>query len=286
MLSKWDIFLLKCFDLCGFCSERYSFNFLPKSTLYKNLLHIIWALALTFFVLMYLRQPKILDYVLPYSVNRVLQYTSGILTYWVVIVESSTKNKIQRKFWQIYEHINQCHTIHKRSVWSAYSVKLIEFFIVGTSIHIYFMYYFLSTRGNYFFFRLAYLYSVILNQYRVFYYLFYLDLIKFELNTIKIALQDIVLSNHFSASSTNQSVNRNVYVKRLQMIYKHYRYIYELSTCINHIFGWSKFATVLFCFQLPLGDGNWASFDLYKRSMGYAYGIAICINFQRELCNG
>lgn len=282
MLTKWDIFLLKCFDICGFFPEIHTFS--AFRSIYKYLLHILWAIMLTVFITTYLKQPEVVDDVLPYTVNVFIQYTCGIFTYWVIIIESYTKCKTQRQFWQIYECMNHRRRAHTRpSFLSVYSLKLMEFLIVVVPVQVYFLIYFMIIVGNYFFFRLAYIYSVTVNQCRVFYYLFYLNLVKCELDSMKNDLQDMIELINTPIIQTVESIdqtidfvgaNTNVHSNRLHEIYGYYQQIHQLSDCINHIFEWSHFLTVLFCFQLLLSDGNWALLTLHEReaAMGYLYG--------------
>lgn len=276
MLSEWDIFLLKCFDICGFFPVIHTFC--SVRSIFKYLLHILWAIILTISMTTYLKQPEVIDDVLPYTVNIVIQYTCILFTYWVIIIESSTKCEIQQQFWQIYECMNHRRRAQKPSHFSVYSIKLMEFFIVIVPVQVCFLIFWMIFVGNFFFFRLAYLYSITVNQCRVFNYLFYVNVVKCELDSMENDLQDITeLINSpiiQPVRSTDQTIDFIDTKNRLNGIYGYYQQIYELSDYINRIFEWSHFITVLFCFQLLLSDGNWALLTIHERggSMGYLYG--------------
>lgn len=156
----------------------------------------------------------------------------------------------------------KCETSFLRS----YQIKFIEFFSICIIIQIIFTSYFTHYVGNYYFFRIAYLVSQIMYQYRVFFYLFYLDLVKFELKTIKNELKSI-------ATMTRDDSMENFVANRLKKINTYCQMVFQLSECMNYIFGWSNFTTILYCFHLPLTDGNWAMFELHLRSTFYTIGI-------------
>lgn len=287
MFSKWIRFLLKCFDWCGFHPETTNSPQPRKKKLNIFVIHCLWAMLLTIFTAAFLMQPILLNESLPYVVNIMIQTVNGIVTHWVIIVESFAERKTQRKFWQIYEHIKHRHKRCKTPLPRLYAVNFMQFIAVTTFIQVFFLSYYLSYVGNKWYFRIAYLFSQIMYQYRIFYYLFYLELVKFELKTIKRELKDIAELSNFHGSlvwnanrhykrrtrdawcdSTVTSVNE-INLKRINA---YCQLAYELSGCINQTFGWSNFATVLYSFHLPLTDGNWALWELHERTLDYIIG--------------
>lgn len=191
MFLKRIRFLLKIFDLCGFYPETTN-NPQPRNKKLKIFgIHCVWAMSLTISIIAFLMQPILLNESLPYVVNIMIQTVNGIVTHWLIIVESFVQHKTQRKFWKIYEHIKYRHKRCKTPVPRLYSINFIQFSSVSAFIQVFFLSYYLSYVGNKWYFRIAYLFSQIMYQYRVFYYLFYLELFKFELKTIKRELKDI-----------------------------------------------------------------------------------------------
>lgn len=264
MFSKWIRLLLNVFDICGFRTEIESLPGTSKTSDRIFVLHIFWALATIVIVIAFSLRTRALNGVLPYTVNTTLHNFCGVFTYWVVIIESFAQRNIQQKFWHIYWciHADDNCLPHGKSYFKVYLIKTILYFAAVVPIDCYLMYYFLSFVENYFLFRLAYLFFVILYQTRIFYYLFYVELIKYELIGIKNAIKNI-------APAPN---DRGGKAKPMKLVYKHYSQICELNDCINHIFGWSNFVTILYCFGLLLTDANWAYSSFADRPMAYIYG--------------
>lgn len=267
MFSKFIILLLKFFDFCGFHTETPFFGS-KNQTVYISLVHCVCAIALTYFVFAHSTEPIILGEVLPYLVNEILQIMNGMLTHWTIIIESYVQRDTQKQFWKIFRYIEQHHVKCKKSFLHTYKIKFIEFFSVVTIIQIIFTCYFTHYVGNYYFFRFAYLVSQIVYQYRVFYYLFYLDLIAFELNIIKKELKMVASRTH-GHYYPMESINSNL----LKEVNADCQRVFELIKCLNQIFGWSNFTTVLYCFHLPLTDSNWAVWELHQRTTVYITGI-------------
>lgn len=270
MFSKRITFLLKFFDICGFCTEAPNSKTHQKCDLFIFLCHICCAFTLSSFVIKFSMQPIVLNDVLPSVVNTVLQNTGGMFVYWTIMIESYFQRKTQKRFWLQYEK-SITFRIHCKSSWlHNYLIKIIEHFIVVIPILVYCMHYFMYFVGNYFFFRLAYFFSIAINQYRVFYYMFYLEIVKYELKNIKSKLQQLEVS---SKNVGHDFSNENTIDNDLKSINQYYQVICELKECINQVFGLSNFTTILFCFLLPLTDTNWAYLALFNRTVKYITGI-------------
>lgn len=291
MFSTWGVILLKFYDFCGFhtgvINNKSHACRLNSSRTF--LIHVAWTFTLTCFVLMFSMQPILNQEAMPYLVNLLLQLFNGIITHWMIIVESYAQRKVQQKFWQIYEHIKQHHKHCKRPMLRLYSLNLIHFFVVVVLIQIFFLSYHMDYVVNKWYFRLSYLTSQTTYQYRVFYYIFYLELIKYELKLIKVELKDIATLTNFHSKfirRTNQRTKRHPYrrsswsdstvksvnEKNLKRINAYCQLVYELSECMNQTFGWSNFTTILYCFHFPLTDGNWALWELDQRPIDYIIG--------------
>lgn len=274
MFSKWIRFLLKIFDICGFSTEIQHLQNNSKGIGKICLLHIFWASVTTIFVITLLIRTKTYSDVLPYMVNTTVQNIFGLLSYWVIIMESFTQRKIQRKFWHLYRciHIDR-KSSHRELCFRTYSIKLVVFFISITSIE----FYLLHSIG--FVFRLVFFILYNLIHVRIFYYLFYLELIKHELMMIENSLKVFTLMDDFKLGfkkNGNQiphgSNERLSAPKQMKTVYKHYSQICTLNDCINEIFGWSSFVTILYCIQHPLTDANWAYSSFAHQPMEYICG--------------
>lgn len=276
MFPKRIRFLLNFFDICGFYTETKEKT---KSRIF--IVHSLWAFILTCFCVACSTEPMILGDGLPYLVNELLQIMNGMLTYWVIIVESYVQRETQRKFWRIYRFIDTMKTSCTRKFLRIYYFKFVEYLVVVAIIQLYFTQHFTHYVKHYSLFRICYLFSQIIYQYRVFYYLFYLELIKFELKMIKNELKDMVSLSQFQHSFARctrrrhkrcyNSMRRST-ENSLKRISSYCQLVFELTKCINQIFGWSNFTTVLYSFHLPLTDGNWALRGLHERRSDYIIG--------------
>lgn len=181
MLSKWIYFLLKFFDICGFHTEVEYLKNGSKGSCKIFLLHICWAFATIIIVITFTVRTSASAGVLPYMVNVTSQNICGVIAYWVIIIESFAQRKNQAKFWHFYQCIRTSQLRHlsdRKPPFNVYLVKFTSFFTALTPIGLYLMYYFLHFVENVFFFRFTYFFLFIVYQTRIFYYLFYLDLIK------------------------------------------------------------------------------------------------------------
>lgn len=276
MFPKWIDLLLKFYDVCGFNTET-SKKTSKASRIFA--VHSILAFTFSCFILIHAMCPVIVGNVLPYIVNELLQMMNGILTYWVIIIESYCQCETQRKFWKIYELIEKHQSRSKKSFLRIYLIKFVEFFGVITIVQIIFMQYYNEYVGNYIFFRIAYLFSQIIYQYRVFYFIFYLELVKYELQYIKTELKNIAeLIDLNSVKSVKRRTKwcdttmKELSENSLKEINANFQLVYELTKCINQVFGWSNCAIILYCFHLPLTDTNWAIWEIGKRSNRYVQG--------------
>lgn len=276
MFSKWIYSLLKFFDICGFFTEiQQSQNSSKRfGSIKVFILHIFWALGALIIVITFSIKTRVLGDVLPYKVNTTLQNTCGVLIYCVIIIESFFQRKIQQKFWNIYKYIHtdqqqQQHNkfSHRTLHLKVYLIKLLSYFSASIPVDVYLMCYFFNFVESHFFYSLAYMFFVVIYQTRIFYYVFYLELIKYELKAIKNPLKSVALVNDLKGNLIRLDAP-----SQMKTIYKHYSQICELNDCINQIFGLSNFVTILYCFELALTDANWAYTSFDQWPMGYTYG--------------
>lgn len=109
---------------------------------------------------------------------------------------------------------------------------------------------------------------------RLFFYLFYLKLIRLELEVIENEANRMFKS--FRSNSCMLFVNQNHLLgrfkrKRFVWFRKYYQLVCTMKDCINLTFGWSNLATILFNFIYLLTDLNW--FCTHFRSKSYTFKI-------------
>lgn len=247
-------YMLRFYDICGFSTET--------STTSTNqrvfLLHILLACLLTLSIIILLTQ--LYDCVttdILISVNTYIQLLSALSSYWMIIIESYLQKEAQRKLWKIFEGIPKIFEQRKRPNLFSYFIKFTEYLVVFTAIQIALVIYFILFFGGFFHYQIAYFILVKMYQTRIFYYVFYLELVKHELKTILNDLKCRIVSH------------QSVCSKDLKSAREYYQSICEIVHCINQIFGWSHFVTILFCVHLPLTDLNWAYLSIYERPTGY-----------------
>lgn len=287
IFSKWIVILLKFFDFCGFQTES-DINAHKIRAKQMFLIHFVWIFTLTCFAISFSLKPKT-ETALPYWINLLLQFMNGIITNWIIIIESYKQRKIQRKFWHIYEQIKRHYKHCKQPILKVYSIVATQYFVVIIGIQFFFLTYYMQHVENSWYFRLAYLTTQITYHYRIFYYIFYLEIIKFELNITKNEFKNMSIWTKFHSTFFQRknprikkySYRRNswchsaikcLYEKNLKRIYGDCQLMYEMCECINQSFGMSSFATILYCFHMPLADGNWALHGLSKRPIDYILG--------------
>lgn len=287
MFTKWIVILLKFFNFCGFHTEFSDSASHKKLGKRLFLIHIIWAIAMTYFAVAFTSQALYKETAIPYVINLLLQLFNGILTHWLIIVESYKQRSVQRKFWQIYEHIKHHNKYCKRPALRFYSISFVHYCVVVIGIQLFFLSYYLQYVANNWYFRLSYLVTQMSYHYRVFYYIFFLELIKFELKIIKNELKDIAVLTNFHSSFIRRANQRTKQHRRyscctsavncvnennLKRINAYCQLVNELSRCLNQVFGLSHFATILYCFHMPLTDANWALWELDQRPWDYIFG--------------
>lgn len=267
MFSMWIELLFTFFDFFGFHTETCGSN--RKRSLKKFIIHIIWACTFTVFIISYSMQSIVLTEAFAYSANYIVQNINGMFTYWAIIVESYIQRKNQRIFWRVYRKIDYYRKVD-RTFLRKYLMKFTQFFVFVTIIQIYFVLHFLSVNGyNFIFFRIGYFCFVAMYQCRAFYYLFFLELIKYELKRItseskKMSIWSINIQNGYRIEKSMKN--------HIKHINQYYRLIYALSECINNIFGLSNLATILYCFHMPLTDFNWSLNAMHRQSDEYFKG--------------
>lgn len=240
MHPKWLVYFLSYFDFWGFCTE---YNYRPKIVHSIFLFHCLLGIAFTFFIADHIRN---YDENGLANVNEIVKFVGSMVVYWSSIIESYWKRTYQKKFWNIQKQLN--NSINNRS----YSKKLwkkLWFIVMYTSvITIYFTNFIIRrifTEGHIqFWITFTFVKFMYLN--RIFYYILHLKLILFELETIWRRLQ--------VHSSPNQ----------YRRIRQQYQAVVDLCDCVNSVFEWSNFVTILYTFLLTLTDLNWVYWQWFN----------------------
>lgn len=259
MFPEHVFYLLYFFNLFGMCTEPY----VLRSSRWRQKR---WSILIMGFYTVYLcfLCGFILDsldefydmFDLLNMANDAIKFAGAIIAHSVVIVESYFKRNVQRQFWTVFRKIQadfKCsdHTIVLRS----YFVRLGLFFGAVTYIEFSqaFAWYSEGGEANLFFF-IAYVSLLLMQQVRVFHYLFFVHLLNHQLHEIEVGMRNLADASEIGTMSR----------ARLRWIRMYYESVHELCNCLNEVFGWSNAASILYLFLLFAVDMNWTYWQLHS----------------------
>lgn len=256
MFSRRVSFIIHFFDFWGsFTEYSYSPRF-QQVICIVFMLHICFAVFSTLFigyVLFSIKSLKLLD-----KINEFVQYQYSLYSYYIFLIESYLHRQEQRSFWKIYEQIDdksgfKCHS---------YSRKLIEFFVVVFAANVICIY-LTDVETNVW---IVYTILSVVNHVRLFYYIFYLELLKSELKFVEKQIREMIELSRFSYAY-NQHRNRHFKDIRIR-----YSIICDLIDHLNEIFSLSNFSTMLYHFLYLFSILNYAYLHLTDYSVFYHAG--------------
>lgn len=241
MFSRWKFCVFVLFTACGFYPE------VPTISRNQKTLFAILLFHLYNFIMFVSSLDDTLDWMNKCltkldMTNETLQNVIAPLAYCLISIESFVKRKTMRRFWELYEDMLAYSHAHRNSrMLCKYLAKFIECFIFSNAAIIYIL---VDANEDSDFMDVPYLFAQFvlsqISQIHLFYYLFYLELINFELKIIE--------------SKVKQELLCSLTLKLLQ---KHYQSVYKMSECINSVFGWSSSVAILSVFTYFLTDTNW-----------------------------
>lgn len=254
MLPKKLRILLIFFDVFGFNSGSSNLSRRYKIT---NSICILHVLLVVIFTLYKIRLILKLHSTLPLIdlINSVFQYSVLLYFYWFIVVDSIFYKREHRIFWEIFQKIsktysNQCnlnlgHFILKFVVY----VFTTAWCLIAVTVLVDKMYEF------------VYFYVILMKicEVRVFYYIFCLEVLNSQMEKINRKLNENKNKNRFWLNS-----------KRFQEIRQYYSCVYEMTNCLNKVFGLSQAAGISFCFYMVLTDFNWISTHFNELNLVFA----------------
>lgn len=265
MYPKWMKNLIVYFDLWGFCTQ---FKVTPRQQKYDRflfLLHLGLVSLATFGIAGYLFRPTndnmgfLMD---------VLKLGANLIVYWFSIFELYSKQQMQRKFWKTLKQIG--HRLYHDQFFrfDAFLIKMTIFFILLALMFLNYCILFISgdeSDAILYFFWLSYTLIVVFCKHQTFYYLFYLEFIKHELNTCSNELFEIQCSFQSRRLKSGKIFEKKFYSNRFKWIRDFYASIYDLSDIVNMVFGWTNVASVSVSFLFILADTNWLYWKLFNK---------------------
>lgn len=250
MLPLKIVYFLIFFDVWGYDSGSSSLSHYRRIIYFIYIFHIF---AVSFFTVFKLHLARFLwsyhHLNMVELVNVTMLFSAPLYTYWIIILDSLYHRYEHKQFWNILQHIDNCFCRQTNS-FQNYITKISAYFSI--SISLFLLLHFINN-FKYFDTILVYLILITICQIRIFYYLFCLEVIQFQLKIIEIELK-------------NMHSNVFAYVKRLKWFREYYGKIHEMTILLNEIFGWSNVSAILFSFYNILTDVNiiYAQYDEYS----------------------
>lgn len=273
MLPKWMIYILHYFDLCAFCTAIKSSQRYQKIVRLSFLSHVIIATISTLFIIRYLNRPisDILG-----TVNDIVKFGVGLSVYWSSILEMNLNCDAQKLFWMRFQKIHNQYCTHQSFLLRNYLIKCAIYSIAMFFIFFSYFWKIIACNVKFLYFFFSYLFVMVMYVNRAFYYLFYLEIIAYELGKIENEVKSIVRIIEFKRTSIfgiKYQMHGEFERKRLKWIREYYQLIYEIAMDLNNVYGWSNVETILYSFQLSLTEINWFYWKWYNNnSVDFAYG--------------
>lgn len=253
MLPKRINYLLTYFDVCGFNSGWSKLSSSRKAIHRTNITHILMAVFFTLFKIHMILGFSTVRLVK--AINFMLQYSAALYTYWCIIIDSHLQMQKHRHFWQTVQRIDKFYCPQNKFTIKYYLLKFgLCFFTSALAILVIILAGNLSQSEV----VIMYIFLIKICEARVFYYIFCVEVLRFQLKQLKDALK-----------------NHPYHLRRIRWIRQYYDRVYEMSNFLIGVFGLSQVAAVLFCFVFFMADLNWIYINIYMLNGTVKDGIRI-----------
>lgn len=245
MLPNRIVRFLNFFDAFGFNSGASKLSNHRTVIGLIQILHVVIVVLLTFF------QFRLIFFILtPFGIadvmNETVQYSALLYTYWLIIVDSLLQHRSHMRFWAIVEEINR-NFCGQLKCYRNYTIKLIEFHTLLAFVSL-----ITWSSNDWTMFDAGLAYSVLIKivHIRMFYYIFCLDTVNFQLEMIECGVKS----------------------QRLKRTREYIYNTHEMVDILNEIFGWSQVAAIPCCFYLLTTDINW----VYAHGHEISNAVVMC----------
>lgn len=244
MFSRLTISLLFYFDLWGYCTECRPFRYRK----YLNYIVFLFHTAFLLFALSFSIYQIIVDEEMSsrrYLAQDALKSHFVLITHWAIIIEALYSRQMQRQFWMLTQRI-QLNKNEPNLKLLTFTMRYIHCLMVSILSKWLFTYVHSDLMGP--LQRFIY-YSIFMTHNQMYmnrthYYTLHVEIVQMHLeHTIRIP----------NALGSNVEFNSKI----IRCFRKRLESIGESIEHINHIFGWSNVATILFSFNLLLAIVNW-----------------------------
>lgn len=230
------------FDACGYNTGSTGLTKRRKISFSIVIVHISLAIFFTIWKFHILDKLRPIFRVIE-LVNHLLQYSSAMYTYWFIVLDSLLQWREHRQFWQNLEVINKSFFPQCNFTFRVYLFKFItHVLMVFVPILIIILVNEMDV-GN------LVIVHVLLAKFchvRVFYYLFCIESMHFQLKILQNACKEM-----------SRSRLRDTDSQRLKWMREYHHCVHNMANDLNQVFGWSQVATISFCFYNFLTDLNW-----------------------------
>lgn len=266
MFPNWLNILLCYFDFWGLPTEFHVEPTYRKVIRLASIVHFVLGLIVTVMLIFYLQRP-VND---PLgTLNDVIKHGGTLIVFWSTLIELNTKHSIRRNFWQHFNQIDSRFCSHRHFSLPDYLNKARFCFTTYAVVCLLYLQQIVSNTGAqylYFWFTHFTLITMYLN--RVFYYLFCLELIKYELGIIENETKEVARvyrNKSYLVANGKSLLFMEFEHKRFKWIREYFQSIYDMCKAFNHFLGWSNVITILFSFQLIITDVIWLYWKLFNK---------------------
>lgn len=254
MFSNRIVHFLNFFDSFGYNSGSSRISQNPKLVHFICILQISLATFCTCF-LFFSVQEYLVSLGLMEAISEILEYTTSLCTYWLIIFDSFQHRKIHHLFWARHQQITRLFEPQAKHSFHHFSMKIIEFFsiMVILLVHRLTMEYAAVGFAYYTLFKMS--------EIRGFYYMFCLEVVNFHLKNIEMELVSIKMQS-FPTRARYYSSN----LRRLKWVREYFTNIYQMFEFLNEMFGCSQVAVIAFSFFLVLAEANWIYIHFFEFS--------------------
>lgn len=258
--------LLLYFNLLGFFTRIKRYPHQRQMDILILVVHSVVASFATYFIWLYLTRP-VKDTLGTF--NDILKFAVLLNSYYLSIFELYFNRHIQQHFWTLFTCVDQHFCSHQRFYLRNYLFQMKIYFAAAIlSYIIYFNRLFANSRDKFLDFWFVYTYVVLIYQNRSFYYMFFMEVISYELQIIDRELNEMLFycgRFHSGYKKTKKIFLEKFHRNRFKWIRQYYATIYEMNCTINEVFGWSNVAAILLSFHLILADINWFYWKLLNK---------------------
>lgn len=266
MYPRWLNILLYYFDIWGLSTEFRVNQPYRRIIWFASIIHWVLGLIVTILLIVYLQRP-VND---PLgTINDVIKHAGTLIVFWSTLIELKTKLSVRRNFWNIFNKIDSLFCSHRCFKLPDYLNKLRFCFSTFAIACLVYLQQIISNTGTqyvYFWFTHFTLITLYIN--RVFYYLFYLELIKYELRMIENEIKEVVrvYRNKRRRFANGKDV---LFIKfenkRFKWIREYFQSSYDMCHVFNHALQISNVVAIPLPFLLIITDVIWLYWKLFNK---------------------